>query len=242
MPTTTSIAPLESAAQVASGVGSVVDLGAHTTAELVLDVSAISGTLTVSVESARSETASAWIVAGDFGATTATKVELKTFAGLSQYARVRWTLTGSATFSVLGESVLVYCTPADMKRVIQSRGLVKDQNVSFTDADLDGFAQDAGDEAEGSLGAMFTLPLSAWGRDVRRKVAELAVFYAMEARGFNPEDPGGALYVKMYDSVQKWLGLVRDQKIELQHCVDATPEIEDGGAYVVTSPSRGWGV
>lgn len=241
MPTTTSIAPLASAARVASGVGSVVDLGAHTTAELVLDVSAISGTLNVTVESARSQTASAWIVAGDFGTTAATKVEAKTFTGLSRYARVRWTLTGSVTFSVLGDSVLVYCAPADIKRVIQARGLVKDQNVSFSDADLDGFAQDATDEMSGSLGAMFTLPLSAWGRDVRRKCAELAVYYAMEARGFSPDDAGGALYVKMFDAVQSWLKLVRDQKIELQHCVDATPEIEDGGAYVVTNPTRGWG-
>jgi phage gp36-like protein len=243
MPTLTSITPLASAERSASGVGSAVDLGAATTAELTLDVTAATGAeLEVTVETAKSNTATTWrSLSVAFTAVTDVGAESVTFAGLDRYIRVRWTLTGTATFGVSGSSVLVYCAPADMDRVIAERALFRDQDQEFTAADKDGYAQDATDEVSASLAAMFALPLSAWGRDVRRKTAELAVWMAMLHRGFSPESESGQAYRQMHDDVQKWLGLVRDQKIELQGVTDSTPDVEDGGAYVVTDASRGWG-
>jgi phage gp36-like protein len=219
-----------------------VDLGSATTAELVLDVTeTVGATLAVSVETARTQTATTWRTVAPFNTAVSTFTEERTFVGLERWIRIRWTLTGSATFGVSGESLIVYCTPSDMKRIIAEQSLIRDQNDNYSDEELDGFAQDATDEVSGSLGAVFELPLSAWGRDVRRKTAEVAVFYGITARGYQPDEPSGKTLRMMFDDAQRWLERVREEELELHGVVDATPDIEDGGAYVVTNASRGWG-
>jgi phage gp36-like protein len=242
MPATTEITPLEAAERSASGVSDALDLGAATSVDLTLDVTAAaSASLIVYVETARSETSSTWTQAGAFSRTTEAGTRTQVFADLERWIRVRWEISGTATFEVAGESVTVYCRPRDMGRVVAERGLFAQQGEAYTPVQLDEYARDASDEMDGSLGAMFSLPLTAWGRDVRRKAAELAVYYALFNRGFSPDDEGGKGYRKMHDDVQAWLKAVRDQKLELHGVVDSTPEVEDGGAYIVTDSPRGWG-
>ncbi|XXX79165.1 phage protein Gp36 family protein [Sorangium sp. So ce134] len=241
MPATTAIIPLAAAERTGNGTSAVVDLGAASTVDLVLDVTAISGSLIVYVETARFELSGSWENAGTFAATTRTGTRVQPFVDLERYIRLRWELPGSATFGVVGEAVFVYCRPRDMKRVVAARGLFGQQGDAFTPAQLDAYARDATDEMNGSLGAMFTLPITGWGGDVRRKAAELADYHALLHRGFSPDDEAGKAYRKMHDDVQTWLDRVRDQEIELQGVTDSTVAIEDGGAYIVTDSLRGWG-
>jgi phage gp36-like protein len=242
MPATTEITPLDAEERSTSGVSDALDLGAATTVDLTLDVTEVaSASLVVYVETARSETSSTWTRAGAFTQTSAAGTRTQSFADLEQWIRIRWELSGAATFGVSGEAVFVYCRPRDMKRVVAARGLFGQQGDDSTAAQLDEYARDATDEINGSLGAVFSLPITAWRGDLRRKTAELGVYYALLHRGFSPDDEGGKAYRKMHDDVQAWLKDVRDQKIELQGIVDATPEVEDGGAYIVTDSPRGWG-
>lgn len=243
MPYTTSITPLASAARTTSGVSSATDIGSATTADLTLDVTVDDGTtLTVTIETARTSTATTWTTVVGFAAATSVSSQRVVYAGLSRYIRVRWVIVGTGfTFGVSGDSVLVYSTPSIVKEVLAGQSLISTQDANYTDAELDGFVQDATDEVSGSLGAIYELPLSAWGRDVKRKTGELAAYYAMLKRGYSPDEPSGKVLRTMFDDVQRWLGRVREQEIELQHIVDATPEVEEGGAYIVTNESRGWG-
>lgn len=240
MPATTAIIPLASAERTTSGTSAVLDLGAATTVDLVLDVTAIVGSLIVYAETAPYELSGTWAEAGRFTSTTRAGTRTQPFSDLERYLRLRWELSGTATFGVAGQAVFVYCRPRDMRRVVMGRGLFSPQGDSYTPAQLDEYARDATDEMNGSLGAMFGLPLTAWGGDVRRKAAELAVYNALLHRGFSPDDEGGKAYRKMHDDAQSWLRAVREQDIELHGITDSTVAVEDGGAYIVTDARRGW--
>lgn len=240
MPATTAIIPLAAAERTASGTSAVLDLGAATTVDLVLDVTSISGSLIVYLETAKWATAGSWKRSTLFERTTTAGTREATAPDLERYIRLAWELTGTATFGVTGDAVFVYCRPRDMKRVVAQRGLFGQQSDSYTPVQLDEYARDATDEMSGSLGAMFGMPLTAWGLDIRRKAAELATYHALLHRGFSPDDEGGKAYRKMHDDVQNWLKAVREQDIELQGIVDSTVAVEDGGAYIVTDARRGW--
>ncbi|WP_437309994.1 phage protein Gp36 family protein [Sorangium sp. So ce388] len=242
MPATTPIIPLASAERTTSGTSAVIDLGAATTVDLVLDITAITGSLIVYVETARFESSGMWDRAeGAFTSTTKAGTRTQPFADLERYIRLRWELTGAATFGVAGEAVYVYCRPRDLKRIVSARALFDAKCDSTTNTVLDEYARDATDEVDGSLGAMYGLPLTGWGRDLRRKTAELATYFFLFNRGNSPDDESGKAYRKMHDDVQEWLDKVRDQEVELQGIVDSTVATEDGGAYIVTDSPRGWG-
>lgn len=198
----------------------------------------------MSVETARSETATTWRthVEWNFSAATGTTFEEKAFAGLDRYIRVRWDLAGDPfTFGASGTSVLVYCSPDHVKKVLNSDVLVKDQRVNFTDEELLEFIEGATDDVSSSLANVFELPLVSWGSDVTRHTALAAGVMAIRRRGGAIDDQQGAQLKALDSKVEKWLELVREEEIELQHVVDSTPDIADGGAYVVTDPPRGWG-
>src|SRR5688572_12559209 len=128
MPATTAIIPLASAARTSSGTSAVLDLGAATTVDLVLDVTAISGSLTVYVETARFESSGTWTNAGSFSTTARTGTRTQPFVDLERYVQLRWELTGTATFGVAGEAVFVYARPRDMKRVVAENALFQNQD------------------------------------------------------------------------------------------------------------------
>lgn len=243
MPYTTSITPLAAASRSASGVGDAIDMGAARTAQLALDVTAATSlSLAVTVETAKSATALTWRTADEFTTITGIGGIEKTVPGLDRYVRIRWSMTGTGTFGVSGVSVLVYCTPTSMRRVIASQALVRDQRIEFSDVELDEYAQDATDDISAeALAPLFQLPLVSWPRNVDTKTAELAVYKAMRRRGNNPEDEAGKAYRQMHDDVMGWCERVREEEIELDGVVDQTPEISEGGAYIVTSADRGWG-
>jgi phage gp36-like protein len=242
MPQSNAVTPLASAARTTSGVGAAVDLGAATTLSLTLDVEAASGSLTVHIETASSETAATWTEVAITPVVTSVGEVAIVAPGCKRWARIRWDLSGSFTFGVAGDALIVYATPARIKNVINALALVKEQAKAYTDIELDEFAQDATDDADAHLANVFTLPLVAWGRDIERHTAELAAYYAVKRRGYPADDQQGGTIRAFYKDAMDYFENVRDAKIDPPGVVDSTPDVEDGGAHVVCNPSRGWGL
>lgn len=249
MPFTTPIIPLAAALRAASGTSSpAIDLGVNATAKLRLDVTTVAGatpTLDVTVETATTSTALVWRSLGAFTQATGIASEEIRFTGADRYLRVRWTITGvgaSFTFGVAGVSVLVYSNPADVRRYgIRGKALVNEGNVPYTDSELGEFSEAATDEADGLVNAQYSLPLKAWGNDLRERVAIRASFKALFPRGLNPTEPSNATALLQNDNAWSWLKMLGRGEVSPPGIIDQTPEIDEGGAYVVTDAPRGWG-
>lgn len=77
----------------------------------------------------------------------------------------------------------------------------------------------ASDEADSYLGARFILPLTAWGQDLRKHVAAMAVYGLLAARGYNPDADENTTIRDRYKDAVKWLENVAAEK--------ATPVVTD---------------
>jgi phage gp36-like protein len=247
MPYTTAIEPVASAARTATGTGTAIDLGVHTTALLTLMVTAVSGTsptLAVTIETAPTSTGPAWTSLGSFTTVSAVAVAEKRFPGAQRYLRARWTIAGTSpsfTFSVAGTSRLLYCTPTDIKRETPARALVTVNNTALTDAQLDEFGESASDEADDYLnGRGWKLPLAKWSSNLRRHVANMAGYMALEQRGFNPDDPNATSLVSRHQRAIQYLKSIPKMEIDLAHTTDATPDTDEGSAYITTPTLKGW--
>jgi hypothetical protein len=99
----------ESAARIASGNGSSVELGDRGVLRLLLDVTAASGTLpSLSVDVQTSYDGTTWRTVGGFTALATTGSERLSFAGCDRFVRASYAISGttpSFTFSVSGEAV-----------------------------------------------------------------------------------------------------------------------------------------
>lgn len=249
MPFTTPITPLAVALRSASGASSpAVDLDVHATAKLRLDVTTVAGTtptLVVTVETATTSTALVWRSLGAFTQATGVASEEVRFTGADRYLRVRWTIAGAAaafTFGVAGVAVLVYANPADVRRYgIRGKALVNENNVPYTDSDLGEYCEASTDEADGLVNAQYLLPLKAWPTDLRKNVAIRASFAALCPRGINPTEPSNAFALMQNDNAWSWLKMLGRGEVSPPGIIDQTPEVEEGGAYVVTDAPRGWG-
>ncbi len=102
--------------------------------------------------------------------------------------------------------------------------------------------QRASEEADCYIQNVLKLPLSSWGRDLRTRVVDMAVYHLLSQRGFSPADPAGNIVVRRYEDAIKWLERVAGGRSVMlaTGAVDQTPAVYEGGAYVVTRPRRGW--
>lgn len=103
----------------------------------------------------------------------------------------------------------------------------------------------ASEEADSYLANQYTLPLTAWGQDLRAAVCKIAVYEFLSVRGLNPEPGSSDGNVKdRAKDARTWLMRVGEGK--------ATPGgIADSGApagvgapsaapEVISSEQRGW--
>lgn len=231
------------AAQAASGATAAVDLGVSPpvdTCRLVLEVAAISGTsasLAVAVQT--SADGVTWATVRAWPAKTAAGREELVFQPVSRYVRATWTLTGvgaSVTFGIGGTKRKAYCTVARMKELASS-------GTAFTstpDEKLDSAIYSASVELDSHFAARYTLPITAWGGDVELKVAEMAAWYALKARGFNPEAGSDIAIRDGYRNAVDWCERVATNKVQPVGIVDSTPDEDEAEAYVETDAPRGW--
>jgi len=242
-----SITPHASGAEAADGTGAAVDIEAHRACvRLRLDVSAITvpdpstDHLTVTVQTAPDETGP-WRDIGSFPAQTAIGSSLRqTFGACDRYVRAKWAYAGAAadaTFAVYGEAHQLFATPDDVKELaIRSQALdIYDDNA------LCAFCLRASDKTYSALTASFPeTPITAWNRDITGAAADLAAFYALKARGFNPEGPDKPIATAA-TAADAYLARIAEGVENPANVVDQTPDAFEGGPLIVGDTQRGWG-
>jgi phage gp36-like protein len=160
-------------------------------------------------------------------------------AGALRYLRASYTISGatpSFTFSVAGTALVVYATPDDFDALAPSAAASEDFSVEDKSKAL----ESATSEADGYLNARYTLPLTAWGHDLRQCVVSIAAYRLLVRRGWSPVAPEDDTVRTGYTDALAWLAKVKDERISPPDIVDSTPEVYDAGAFVVSKPKRGW--
>ncbi len=129
-----------------------------------------------------------------------------------------------------------YATPSDMVRFAINATALAAVSTGDKQAALDA----ASSYADSKLRGRFSLPLSAWGDDLRRVVCWIAAYDLMVVRGFNPILGADSLLRTRYDDAVKWLDGVERQNIH----PDVTPAPDQSPKYdapkVTTAAKRGW--
>jgi hypothetical protein len=231
-----------SAAAAASGVGDAVDLSEARSVDLLLNITAISGTLTVSVQSAPTETGP-WTAVSPvnedgspavFVLASAIGSQRVTYADLQQWTRVSWTLSalGSATFSVTGRSIVVYAGPSDLRR-FGLRGEWVDGTSSEV---LDAHFRQATDEIDSALAVYWLpelptaeltgrLPLISWGDDIRGMCCALVAASALTTTGIRPDarSADDTVFARA-DAARMWLDKVAEGRRKPARMVERPAE------------------
>jgi phage gp36-like protein len=231
-----------SAAETASGSGSAIDIGTRRSCvKLTLTVSALSGagaSLQAIVETAVSATGP-WLSVGSFPALTVARTSGCVFADCRRWVRIRWVMAGaspSIQFECSGAAHVIYSSLGD----ITAHGLPKEATSSVPAEERAKHALAATGEAEGYLAGGYTMPLVAWDDELRRQVAQIAVYAIMCRRGFQPQGID-ELIVKNRDDAISWLKMVAKGIIKQPGIVDSTPTVSGSQARVTSRcSSRGW--
>jgi phage gp36-like protein len=233
-----------SAARVADGSGTAVDLGLvadlvpRSAARLEIAVTAFSDVerLRLAVEHAAAE-AGPWLEL-DFLDVTQTDDYQLSVGDSKRWLRLSWQLVGpgdtpSVTFSVAGEAHQVYLGPKDLKSAIRVVAL---EEITTLAARADACIA-VSDEADGYLGGRYVLPMRKWDNALKAMLARMAVKYSMDACGYQPEGPDSIIKDNFNASIA-WLKRLQDGKLEPPGMVDSTPETFEGGSVVVSRPRR----
>lgn len=241
MPNPSPVTLRASAAASASDSSAPLDLGTLRQAlRLLLEVTALSAgaVLKVYVETSPSSSGP-WKRLGPFPpVSTGSVYHRLAFAPCERWVRVAWDLDGTtptATFGVAGDALVLYALPEDVDRY----GLKKKAWGDLTNSDLVIDLIACSDEADGYINNAFTLPLTAWGADLRMHVARMASVLLIENRGLKPDGNDG-LFRLWRDDAVGWLKRIGQGQLTPPGFVDSTPEVYDAGAYVVSETSRGW--
>lgn len=240
-----------SAAQVASGVGSTIDLAQYRSARVTLDATAVAGTLIVSIETAGSATAPNWRTVAQFAAVTAATSADVACVNLDRYVRVRWTLSGTATFGVSGIARLVLAQPSDRARM----GIGGSAFPAVTPEEDDDALFAATADVLGALYTRYSAPLRSWEDDAKRACVAVCDWNVIAARGTEPGrklSPEETVYYERYlyfagldPKSLGWIHRVANRTAHPSGLTDsATPDATDGAVEriaVRSDPLRGWG-
>jgi phage gp36-like protein len=135
-----------------------------------------------------------------------------------------------------------YCTPEDLGRYgINSEALEGIPDVDGQRPPIEGTS----DYMDGYLGKQFTLPLLAFGDDIRECCAVITSWRILRVRGLkpgeNPED--NALYLDYKEKI-RWLEQIAAGKVTPVVTPSPTPgtggSVTPGGPMVLSNESRGW--
>jgi hypothetical protein len=207
-------------------------------ARLVIEVTAIDAgaTLKVFIDTGLANTG--WTRIAETDNITAPGTYALLVIGVRARLRASWNLTdGGATLSVTGQSEQLYCEPQDVFNL----ALPAVALATVPPDVMAGACLAATDEAASYLAAYKDLPLKSWGYALRLHTSNMAAYHAVKRRGYNPDnDPTIRLG---YTDAIRWLqgsgggGAKSDPSM-----VDSIPEHGSESAYVMSEPSRGWGM
>lgn len=244
MPQPLSIELAASAARTAAGSGAAVDLGLvasvspRSAARLQVEVTAFAGLerLRLVVEHAASS-AGPWLELADLNVEQTGDHDF-TVGDSKRWLRLRWELFGEAgtpsvTFAVAGQAHQVYVSPRGLGSAIRVVAL----NEVTTASERADACIAVSDEADGYLNGRYTLPLKKWSGDLSSMLARMAVRYALDAAGWQPDGPDSVVKEGFAHAIA-WLKRLQDGKLEPPGMVDSTPEVFEGGSVVMSRPRR----
>jgi phage gp36-like protein len=104
---------------------------------------------------------------------------------------------------------------------------------SIVDSDLQAAIGAASDVVDSYLRSRFKLPLTAWGSDIRRLCAKIAVYDLMMVRGFNSSRAGDEQIQRQYDDAVQALRDISNEK--------STPNVTDSSAGAAPGEVHGGG-
>lgn len=194
-----------SAAETDSGNGSAVDTdsrGLRSAAQLLLTVTALTGTAAVTVQTSL-DGATGWIPVASFNEIQVGTQRLY-IDGCARYVRAAWELTGgidkSVTFALTGASHVLYGRREDLDNEINGQALEPIEPSVIARCRIK-----ASCDVEAALATGYPMPLTAWPESIGQREAAIAVYLVMRHRGFDPGNPPDELIVKAHDDAQKWL-------------------------------------
>lgn len=209
-------------------------------ATLRLEVTAASGTtptLNVTIETSPNTTS--WKQVLVYDQLGAVGYQRLATASLERYVRAKWTIAGtlpSFTLLVAGDAETIYATPTDF----YAFGIPAIA-VGVTDP-VDLLARcllAASSEANAKIPREYALPIKyPYPDSLKMRVSEIAAYKFISQRGFDPDDPADKELKTNSDAARKWLDDLG--KGTVPDWIDATPDVFDGGAAVVSRPIRGW--
>jgi phage gp36-like protein len=82
--------------------------------------------------------------------------------------------------------------------------------------------QAASAELNGRLGDQYIFPLKTWGYDLVVHTCEVAAWYLLKARGFNPSNGLDLAIRKGYEDAIKWAQDVAEGKVQPDSIVDSS--------------------
>lgn len=131
-----------------------------------------------------------------------------------------------------------YATTTDLARI----GIAANTLASIETAAKEDALDACSSLADGYLSGRYTLPLSAWGDDLRLHVAGMAAFRLLAARGYDPNRGADAAIRLLWEDAIRWLERVAAGTVTPAGITDATlEEAEELPSFaMVTNTSRGW--
>jgi phage gp36-like protein len=134
--------------------------------------------------------------------------------------------------------VLQYAVRSDLASGINAAAI-----AGVPTATQDAAIDAASREMDSYFRGQFTLPFTQVGADVRQKTVDMAVFFIMKGRGYNPDAGADALIEDAYDKAIAWLKLVAQGTV-VPDVTDSTTGSAEGRPgsrpTVISSPSRGF--
>jgi hypothetical protein len=243
VPNPIDVTPLAATAITASGSGASVDLRPtvwdgldRRTVVLTLEASALVGILDVYVQTSPSGTT--WKTIGQFTTLTSAGYETMTFASVERYVRITWRLAGtSATLGVIGRAEVVYADPEDLWRLGIPKRAVED--IEPVDAVAANLLAASGD-ANTAIPLSAQLPLTQpYPFVLREKVCHLAASALLAVIGIDPDNAADLHVIRRAEAAKKWFDAIALGQL-VPPWVDATPDVDEGGGYIICDTPRGW--
>lgn len=91
--------------------------------------------------------------------------------------------------------------------------------------------------ANSKIKKRYTLPLTAWGEDLRSAVCDLAGLRLLRIRGFKPGSGASQAVIDAAKEAKDWLEEISTGDAELDGALDSTTEIDEAGTLTASDPA-----
>jgi phage gp36-like protein len=125
-----------------------------------------------------------------------------------------------------------YATPTDLQNVGGTPAFVQ----SLTAAQMQEAIQNASALIDAYLGSYLVLPLIQIDPSITQKCCEIAIWYLITARGYNPQKTAEAMFEKRFEQALAFLKDCANNKARPAGVKDSSPSAQPGAAALPAGP------